>query len=125
MNDLEIRGLKDLIKEIMEDETDYKNRIDELEEDVRELQSGNPSIDDEEDEPEEEPESELPEEETLEDNPEREVHEEKLEQAREKPTGTRVTKEDMATLQNAPARKKRPVADPEEELDDERWDEEQ
>ena len=132
MNELEIMGLKQIIKEYIEEETDFKTRIDELEEDIQELQGGptNSPEDDEMSDVEDEPEDEdpdLPEEEPLEDNPEREVHEEKIEQARAKPTGTRITKEDMQKLQNAPPRKKKPTIDKNQdaELDDESWDEEQ
>lgn len=131
MNEFETRGIKDFIKEYIQEELDFKSRLDELEEDIRELQEGQTSPEDEEDMPEEEDEEDpdLPEEEELEDNPQRQVHEEKLEQASQKPSGTRVTKEDMKKLQHAPARQKRPPIDKEfennEELDDERWDEEQ
>lgn len=125
MNELEVRGLKDLIKEYFEEESDFKTRLDELEEDVRELQSGETSSPEEEDDEiadqEDEEDEELPEEEPLEDNPERQVHEEKLQQASEKPSGTRINKEDMNKLQVAPKRKL-PQQPP--EMSDEAWDEE-
>ena len=38
MNDLEIKGLKELIKEVIEDETDYKSRLETAEVDIQDLQ---------------------------------------------------------------------------------------
>ncbi len=125
LNDLEVRGLKEIMKEMFEE--DYKETLEELQEDVRELQ-GNPTDSEEDedmpDQEDEEEDEELPEEESLEDNPQREVHEEKIAQARQKPSGTRVTKEDMNKLQTAPPRRL-PKQVPQGELDDEEWDEEQ
>jgi len=113
MNELEIRGLKDLIKEVIEDETDYKTRLDDLEEDIQELRGEKPDSDYQE----EDQEDDLPEEETLEDNPKREVYEEDLEKAAQKESGTRISKEDMGKLQKSPSRKVKAEEPP--------WDEEQ
>lgn len=103
MNDLEIRGLKDLIKEIIEEETDIKTRLDDLEEDIQELK--NPT----EPEDDEEPEDELPEEEELEDNPARAEYEEDVEKVKEQVSdGGRVGKDTMNKIQNAPSKKLKP-----------------
>lgn len=118
MNELEIRGLKDLIKEIIEDETDYKTRLDDLEEDIQEIRGEKPDLEYQEED--EEPEPELPEEESLEDNPERKVYEQNMEKAAQKESGKRITKEDMAKIQSPPPRKLKPQV--EGELDDETWD---
>ena len=130
LNELEITGLEVKIKEIIEEQ--YKFRIDELEEDIRELQEKLNM--NEEDLPEEEDEGEiqenedsegdedLPEEEELEENPAREEHDRAKELAGEKPSGTRVTKGDMEKLQNAPPKK---VPETEEEIqEEEKWAEE-
>lgn len=122
MNELEIRGLKDLIKEVIEDETDYKTRLDDIEEDIQELRGEKPDLGYEENEEDQEPDPDLPEEEPLEDNPEREVYEQNLEKAAQKESGKRLSKEDMAKLQKTPPRKVKP---PVEKLDEEAWDEEQ
>lgn len=50
-------------------------------------------------------EEETPEEEELEENPERVEHDKAKRLVTKKPSGTRVTKEDMTRLQNAPAKK--------------------
>ncbi len=126
MNDLEIRGLKDLIKEIIEDETDFKNKIDELEEDVRELQGQVSNPEEDEDIPDQEDEEQdegLPEEEELEDNPRRQEYEQNMEKASQKESGTRITKEDMDKIQKTVPKKLKP-SHGEENLDDENWDEE-
>ena len=125
MNELEIRGLKDLIKEVIEEETDYKTRLDDLEEDIQELRGEKP---DSEYQDEEDEENELPEEEPLEDNPKRQEYEEDLEKAAQKESGARISKEDMGKLQKGPSKKvKSPVEKAEDttELDEENWDEEQ
>lgn len=40
MNDLEMQGLKALIKQIIEEETDLDTRLHEVEEDIQELKDG-------------------------------------------------------------------------------------
>lgn len=120
MNDLEVRGLKDLIKELMQDElAEVKSDIEEL----RDNPTGSDYQDSEDeempDQDDEEPEPELPPEEPLKDNPQRQEYEKDLEKASEKESGTRLNKQDMKKIQAPPHKKIRP------DYDEEKWDEEQ
>lgn len=99
MNELEMLGLKEKIKEVIEEETDIKTRLDDLEEDIKEIRGEKTSEYDD-------PDSDLPEEEELEDNPAREQYEEDVEKIKDQVTdGGRVTKDTMNKIQNPPTKK--------------------
>lgn len=109
MNDLEVRGLKDLIKEVMQEE------LEDLKADIQELRDGQSDSgyqDEEEDDDmpdqDDEPEPDLPPAEPLKDNPKRKEYEEDLEKASEKESGTRLNKEDMDKIKSPPSRKLQP-----------------
>lgn len=108
MNELELRGLKALIKEVIEDDTDINNRLMDAEESIRDLEANQSE---EPEYPEEEPEEDLPEEETLEEsepNPERKKYDQTVGKAKTKLSeGARVDKSTMKKLQNAPTKTKK------------------